>query len=203
MGILAFPLTAFVLWRTKFGLRLRSVGEDPLAAESLGVNVYLMKYVGVIMSGALAGLGGVALVYVFAGQFRVGQTNGRGYIGLAAMIFGNWRPAGLAMGAGLFGFTDSLSLQSGETTRTLLVVVSLLAALLALRGLITGKWRAAIVALIAAGVSFLYYSIIDEIPSEIVTFLPHLTTLLVLTFASQRLRPPAADGQPYRRGGSG
>ncbi len=146
MGILAFPLSAFVLWRTKFGLRLRSVGEDPLAAESLGVNVYLMKYVGVIMSGALAGLGGVALVYVFAGQFRVGQTNGRGYIGLAAMIFGNWRPAGLAMGAGLFGFTDSLSLQSGETTRTLLVVVALLAALLALRGLITGKWRAAIVA---------------------------------------------------------
>jgi simple sugar transport system permease protein len=52
-------------------------------------------------------------------------------------------------------------------------------------------------------VSFFYYSIIEEIPGEIVTFLPHLTTLLVLTFASQRLRPPAADGQPYRRGGSG
>ncbi len=92
LGLALFPLTFWVLWRTPLGLRLRAVGEDPVAAESLGVGVYSMKYLAVTMSGALAGLGGVTLVYVFGRQFQVGQTNGRGFIGLAAMIFGNWRP---------------------------------------------------------------------------------------------------------------
>lgn len=203
IGVLAFPISAFVLWRTKFGLRLRAVGEDPVAAESLGVNVYLMKYVAVVMSGALAGLGGVSLVYVFAQKFQTGQTNGRGYIGLAAMIFGNWRPGGLALGAGLFGFTDALSLQSGETTRALLVVVALLTIVLAVRALVTGRWRSVAVAVVAGLGSLIWFTAIDEMPNEVVVFLPHLATLLVLTFASQRLRPPAADGQPYRRGEAG
>ena len=66
----------------------------------------------------------MSLVYLFANQYRAGQTNGRGYIGLAAMIFGNWRPGGLALGAGLFGFTDTLSLLSGEATHALLLVVA-------------------------------------------------------------------------------
>lgn len=203
LGVLAFPVSAFVLWRTKFGLRLRSVGEDPVAAETLGVNVYLMKCVAVITSGAMAGLGGVTLVYVFAQKFQTGQTNGRGYIGLAAMIFGNWRPGGLALGAGLFGFTDALSLQSGETTRALLVVVALGSILMVARALVTGRWKPAAVAVVAGVASYGWFRAVDELPGEIVVFLPHLTTLLVLTFASQRLRPPAADGQRYRRGESG
>ncbi|QYG93565.1 ABC transporter permease [Iamia sp. SCSIO 61187] len=203
MGVVAFPVSAVILWRTKFGLRLRSVGEDPVAAESLGVNVYLMKVVATVISGALAGLGGVSLVYLFANQFRAGQTNGRGYIGLAAMIFGNWRPGGLALGAGLFGFTDTLSLQSGETTRSLLLVVALGSVFMVLRALITGRWKGAVVAILAGLAAYGWFEAIDELPNEIVVFLPHLTTLLVLTFASQRLRPPAADGLPYRRGRSG
>lgn len=203
LGVLAFPLTALILWQTKFGLRLRSVGEDPLAAESLGVNVYLMKYVATIVSGGLAGLGGVSLVYLFANQYRAGQTNGRGFIGLAAMIFGNWRPGGLAMGAGLFGFTDTLSLLSGPATHALLLVVAFGAALMFLRAVITGRWRSSIIAVVAGLAVFAWYQVTDDLPNEFVVFLPHLTTLLVLTFASQRLRPPAADGQPYRRGRSG
>ena len=115
LGIAVFPLTYWLLWRTPFGLRLRSVGEDPEAAETLGVKVYTMKYVAVIVSGGLAGLGGVTLVYVFGQQYQANQTGGRGFIGLAAMIFGNWRPGGLAVGAGLFGFMDSLQSQSDET----------------------------------------------------------------------------------------
>jgi ABC-type uncharacterized transport system permease subunit len=203
LGVLAFPLSAVILWRTKFGLRLRSCGEDPVAAESLGVNVYLMKVVATVVSGGLAGLGGVSLVYLFANQYRAGQTNGRGYIGLAAMIFGNWRPGGLAMGAGLFGFTDTLSLQSGETTHSLLLVVALGSAFMVLRALITRRWRSAVVAVVAGLAAYAWFEAIDELPNEIIVFLPHLTTLLVLTFASQRLRPPAADGVPYRRGRSG
>lgn len=203
LGVLAFPLTWLILWQTKFGLRLRSCGEDPVAAESLGVNVYLMKYIATVVSGGLAGLGGVSLVYLFANQYRAGQTNGRGYIGLAAMIFGNWRPGGLAMGAGLFGFTDTLSLQSGATTHSLLLVVALGSAFMVLRALITRRWRSAVVAVVAGIAAYLWFEAIDELPNEIIVFLPHLTTLLVLTFASQRLRPPAADGVPYRRGRSG
>jgi simple sugar transport system permease protein len=203
MGVVAFPLSAVILWNTKFGLRLRSVGEDPVAAESLGVNVYRMKIIATTVSGGLAGLGGVSLVYLFANQYRAGQTNGRGYIGLAAMIFGNWRPGGLALGAGLFGFTDTLSLLSGEATHALLLVVALGSIVMVVRGLITRRWKAAIVTIVGGLVAYGWYEAVDELPNEVVVFLPHLTTLLVLTFASQRLRPPAADGVPYRRGRSG
>ena len=98
-----------LLWHTKFGLRLRSVGEAPTAADSLGVPVYLMKWIGVLISGGLAGLAGAYLVLESAGRYKEGQTANRGFIGLAALIFGNWMPAGLAMGAGLFGFADAVA----------------------------------------------------------------------------------------------
>ena len=106
--------TGWLLWRTTFGLRLRSCGENPAAAESLGVNVYRYKYVAVLVSGAFAGLGGGFLALVSSSGFTSGQTNGRGYIGLAAMIFGNWLPGGTTLGALLFGYTDSLNLR-GES----------------------------------------------------------------------------------------
>src|SRR5688572_3254446 len=116
IAILLVPATYYVLWRTPFGLRIRSVGEDPKAAESLGVNVYRYKYYGVVISGGLAGLGGVFLSMVAASIYREGQTGGRGFIGLAAMIFGNWRPGGLAAGAGLFGYVDAAQLRGGSAS---------------------------------------------------------------------------------------
>lgn len=205
LGLVLFPLTFYVLWRTPFGLRLRSVGEDPDAAESLGVKVYTMKYVAVITSGALAGLGGVTLVYVFGQQFQVGQTGGRGYIGLAAMIFGNWQPAGLAAGAALFGFTDSLQLQSGvnDPSHALLLFVSFMFAGLAIRVALQRRVTAAIGITAAAVGALVWYLTTDDIPTEFPPFFPHITTLAVLVFATQRLRPPAADGRIFRRGGSG
>ena len=103
---------------TSFGLRLRSCGENPIAAESLGVNVYTYKYIAVIVSGGLAGLGGAFLALVTSHIYHEGQTGGRGYIGLAAMIFGNWRPGGLAMGAGLFGFSDASSCATAASPST-------------------------------------------------------------------------------------
>ena len=106
LAAVLIALSGFVLWRTRFGLRLRSVGEAPYAAESLGVNVFWYKYIAVMVSGGLAGLAGAFLVVGL--KFQDGQTGGRGFIGLAAMIFGNWRPGGMAMGAGLFGYTDGV-----------------------------------------------------------------------------------------------
>jgi simple sugar transport system permease protein len=91
LAITCVIATWWILWRTAFGLRLRSCGEAPYAAESLGVNVYKYKYIAVVVSGALSGLGGAYLAIVAASIYREGQTGGRGSIGLAAMIFGNWR----------------------------------------------------------------------------------------------------------------
>ena len=125
IAILLVPLTFFVLWRTPFGLRLRSCGENPYAAETLGVNVYRYKYYGVIVSGALAGLGGAFLSMVASSIYREGQTAGRGYIGLATMIFGNWRPGGLAAGSMLFGYTEALQLRRGsESVHALLLFIA-------------------------------------------------------------------------------
>jgi general nucleoside transport system permease protein len=201
-GLLLFVLTWFVLWRTTFGLRVRSVGESPEAAESLGVNVYLYKYAAVIISGAMAGLAGAFLVED-ASVYREGQTGGRGYIGLAAMIFGNWRPGGLLAGSGLFGYTDALRLRSGGSSVHALLL--LLAVLLLVFGLALFRRNRA-QALVSAGLAVLLvvlFLVTDEIAGDFTGMTPFLTTLLVLALFSQRLRPPKADGQVYRKGSAG
>ncbi|WP_017239731.1 ABC transporter permease [Streptomyces sp. SS] len=201
VAILLIPATWWVLWRTAFGLRLRSCGENPVAAESLGVNVYKYKYIAVTVSGALAGLGGAFLAIVATGIYQEGQTGGRGYIGLAAMIFGNWMPGGMAMGAGLFGFTDSLKLRGGaENVHALLLLVALLLVIAALWQMYRKKWVVAAIGAIFAVGFFLWYVLTDEVPSQFVDAAPYVTTLLVLALSAQRLRMPKADGLPYRKG---
>ncbi|WP_371497461.1 ABC transporter permease [Kitasatospora sp. NBC_00374] len=190
----------FVLWRTVFGLRLRSCGENPTAAESLGVNVYKYKYLAVIASGAFAGLGGAYLSLVASHFYKDGQTQGRGFIGLAAMIFGNWMPGGLAMGAGLFGFTDSLQLRDADNVHVLLITVSIAMLLLALWQLYRRKYTPAIISFVVAGGLAVWYATTDSVQRPLIVATPYVITLVVLAAASQRLRPPKADGQIYRKG---
>ena len=203
--IIAFalvPLSYWILWRTRFGLRLRSCGENPVAAESLGVDVVRHKYLAVLISGGLAGLGGAALV-LNPGQlgYLENQTGGRGYIGLAAMIFGNWRPGGLLGGAALFGYVDGLQLRAGgEAVHALLYGGTLLAVVLAVVWAARRNWLSAAIALVAGILVYLVYYSIDTVPREFATYAPQLVTLLVLAAASQRLRPPAAVGAEYRKG---
>ena len=199
VAVLLVPISYVVLWRTAFGLRLRSCGENPAAADSLGVPVYRMKYIAVVISGGLAGLGGVALVFV-ANTYREGQTGGRGFIGLAALIFGNWRPGGLAAGAGLFGFADGLQLRSRTAVVALLLLLAVLLLAVAVLQTVRGKYLQAVLAAGFAVLSLVGFLTIEELPEGIVSFTPHLITLLVLSLASQRLRMPKADGLVYRRG---
>lgn len=269
VAVALVPLSYLVLWRTGFGLRLRSCGENPTSAESLGVNVYLMKYVAVVLSGALAGLGGVYLVTVADDTFLDGQTDGRGYIGLAAMIFGNWRPGALAAGTLLFGYSDAVRLRNDEeSVPALLLFAAIALAALLIRELVrrvrSGRmvtaaqlapsllWLAAVACLVAGvrlgwdvhgwggfGVGTLgvalsaavgWLAVREQNRADVVAFTgylvglvvlavwyfsdvgvaeqfvqeaPYVVTLLVLAFATQRLRPPAADGVPYRRGDAG
>jgi simple sugar transport system permease protein len=98
-----------VLFRTPIGLRLRAVGEHPRAADTVGISVYKTRYAAVIVSGILAALGGAYLAIGFVGSFNEGMTNGRGFIALAAVIFGNWRPFGAYAAAVLFGASTALS----------------------------------------------------------------------------------------------
>ncbi|MCX5376351.1 ABC transporter permease [Streptomyces sp. NBC_00091] len=201
VAVLLIPATWWVLWRTAFGLRLRSCGENPIAAESLGVNVYKYKYIAVIVSGGLAGLGGAFLAIVSTGIYQEGQTGGRGYIGLAAMIFGNWMPGGMALGAGLFGFTDSLKLRGGsENVHAMLLLIAILLVLAVAWQLYKKKYVQAAVAGVCALGLFVWYAATDQVPSQFVDAAPYVTTLLVLALSAQRLRMPKADGLPYRKG---
>lgn len=204
--ILVFVLliaTGWILWRTTFGLRLRSCGENPQAAESLGVNVIRQKYAAVLVSGGLAGLGGGYLAMVSSSGFHTNQTQGRGYLGLAAMIFGNWRPGGVLLGSGLFGYTDSLRLRDPKTIHALLLLIGAGLIAFAIWRFVKGQRTSAIV-LGGFGVAFLlWFTLTDEVPKDFTSMTPYVVTLLVLAFFAQRLRMPKADGQIYRKGSAG
>ncbi|EOT38505.1 ABC transporter permease [Enterococcus columbae] len=110
LAILVSVIAWFIIFKTRFGLRLRSVGEHPQAADTLGINVYLMRYSGVLISGFLGGMGGALFAQSIAGRFAVTTIAGQGFISMAAMIFGKWNPLG-AMGAAVFfGFSQNLSI---------------------------------------------------------------------------------------------
>lgn len=201
VAVVLFVVTFFVLWKTAFGLRLRSCGENPVAAESLGVNVYTYKYIAVIISGGMAGLGGAFLSLVTSHIYNEGQTGGRGYIGLAAMIFGNWRPGGLAMGAGLFGFADALQLRNGgESVHALLLLLVVALAGIAAWKLYRKSFVQGAVSAVVAAAILVWYLATDTVPTEFVSATPYVVTLLVLSLSAQRLRMPKADGMRYRKG---
>jgi len=198
--ILTVPFTVWLLWRTAFGLRLRSCGEHPTAADSLGVNVYLYKYWGILISGACAGLGGGFLAIELSGLYKEGQTQGKGFIGLATLIFGNWRPIGSALGALLFGFTETLRLRDQDAPHALLLLVTVALVFLAIRAFTRKKWLTLGVSLAVALVIGFAYFTTSGVPDQLPKITPYLTVLAVLLFGTQRLRPPAAEGIPWSKG---
>ena len=106
--IILFVLLSIFIYKTKYGLRLRACGEHPQAADSVGINVHKMRYLGTTISGALAGMGGYIYIATVAGGTCDGTVAGMGFLALAIMIFGNWKPLGIVFGALLFGLLKCL-----------------------------------------------------------------------------------------------
>jgi general nucleoside transport system permease protein len=156
LALVLMLLMWFFLYKTKWGLRVRSVGEHPAAADTLGINVSRVRYLCVLTSGLLSGFGGAAMTLAVISQFTPTAISGQGFIALAAVIFGKWTPQGAYGACLLFGFAQALVVILGG-----------------------GKFA---------------------IPSEILSMLPYVITILVLILFVGRSVAPKADGVPYEKG---
>ena len=204
LAVLLVPITTWIVWRTRFGLRLRIAGEDPIAGAAQGINITRYKYVAVIMSGVLAGLGGAFISTELSGLFQGGNSAGRGFIGLAALIFGNWRPGGVLIGSLLFGYVFGLDLRDldGTASHAMLLVNTIALIGVGAWALKRNRKTDAILAAVLGAGSFIWWVSADTVPSWWSNVLPFVLVLLVLVFFAQRLRMPAALGQPFRKGDS-
>ena len=196
------PISTWILWKTRFGLRVRISGEDPWAGESQGINIYWYKYLAVTIGGGLAGLGGAFITTELSGIYQEGGSSGRGFIGLAALIFWNWRPSGILAGSLIFGYPVGLGLRDldGFAYHALLLVNAIALTGVAIWAIRNRRTSDGVIALTLATASAFWYFYSDTVPDWWVNILPYAIVIIVLIFFAQRLRMPAANGQIYRRG---
>lgn len=155
LAFLAAVILFVLFYRTKWGLRIRAVGEHPAAADTMGVNVYLIRYVCVTVGGILAGLGGASVTLAIIAQYTPTAISGQGFIALAAVIFGKWTPHGVYGACLLFGFAQAVAILAGGT---------------------------------------------DLIPSEIISMIPYVMTLIILMVFVGKSVAPKANGVAYEKG---
>ncbi len=182
IAIGVFILLSFWIYKTKTGLRLRSCGEHPQAAASVGINVKAMRYLGTTISGALAGFGGYAFVATVANGTAEGTVAGMGFLALAIMIFGNWKPLGIALGSLLFGFLKCLAVTYERSL---------------IEPLESTAWMQKILENSPAFTNF-YNTVFKNM--YFYNLIPFVTVLIVLAFTSKKSRAPKAEGIPYDKG---
>ncbi|HEY5837504.1 MAG TPA: ABC transporter permease [Pyrinomonadaceae bacterium] len=223
LAVVLVLVTSYVLYRTPFGLRLRAVGENPEAADAAGVSVNKIRYLGVILSGALAGIGGAYLSIGQSSLFTRNMTAGRGFIALAALIFGKWRPVQTMLACLLFGFADALTIQlqgvpvtMDVLVKALLVLVALILAWIIVRQvsaltrnialqvlatlvLALGLWNIGWRVSIAFLRGFFASQAPIEIPVQFIQMIPYVVTIVVLAGFIGQSRAPKAIGIPYEK----
>ncbi len=221
LAVILVLVTRYILYRTPFGLRLRAVGENPEAADAAGVGVNRIRYLAVILSGALAGIGGAYLSIGQSSLFTRNMTAGRGFIALAALIFGKWRPVQTMLACLLFGFADALTIQLQGVPVSIMGVIHLgvgVAALLivwlilhlfslAKRNLLLEFVIALAAAVVTWSIFFLatlgYFARLAiapvEIPVQFIQMIPYLVTIIVLAGFIGQSRAPKAIGIPYQK----
>lgn len=207
IAFLCVPATAWLLYRTRFGLRLRAVGENPAAVDTAGVSVVRMRYAAVMITGLLAGMAGAYLSTALSAGFVKDMSAGRGYIALAALIFAKWRPW-YALGATmLFGLLEAIAIRYPNIDVSLtwgLVVAALLLAYWAWKG--GPKWAYAAACLLA--VVILAAPLLPDVaaglgrtlftsPVQLTQALPYILTVVILAGFVGRAIPPRAGGEPY------
>ena len=160
LALLMVPLTSWVLFSTRFGMRLRAVGDAPAAADTAGISVNGMRYMAGLVAGALCGCGGAYLAIAQSAGFINNMTAGKGFIALAAMIFGKWQPAKVLLACFLFGFFEALAAR--------------------LQGVIIPG--------------------VGPVPSDLISALPYLLTVILLAGFIGKAIAPAAIGTPYIKG---
>ncbi len=223
LALVIVLVTAYVLYRTPFGLRLRAVGENPEAADAAGVSVNKIRYLGVILSGALAGMGGAYLSIGQSSLFTRNMTAGRGFIALAALIFGKWRPVQTMLACLLFGFADALTIQMQGVPMSAIglievgIFVGLLLLLWVLHWVFFPKQSRILGflgALVVSGVLLrihvarilfeaLYPAVLSlppvEVPVQFIQMIPYVVTIIVLAGFIGQSRAPKAIGIPYEK----
>lgn len=221
IALLVVIVTGYILYRTPFGLRLRAVGENPEAADAAGVAVNRLRYIGVLISGALAGIGGAYLSIGQSSLFTRNMAAGRGFIALAALIFGKWRPVQTMLACLLFGFADAITIQLQGVpvsdlelwTFALRVVLFIAILLIVAKVALPGRhWvmvlGVSILAWLAASwIPRLLMTIIFasrpvnkvEIPVQFIQMIPYVVTIVVLAGFIGQSRAPKALGTPYQK----
>jgi ABC-type uncharacterized transport system permease subunit len=206
----------YALFRTPWGLRTRAVGEHPRAADTVGINVLRTRYINVTLGGLIAGMGGAFLVLESVGRFQKLMTTGRGFIALAALIFGKWTSVGALGSALLFGFAEALGvrLQLGDVNEleALVLVTGIGVTVLGIVWVLN-KWRKGeedrrswtlvwgilVVGVMMVVAAFMVTFKDTRIPIQFLGILPYVLTILVLAGFVGRAIPPAAIGKTYEK----
>jgi simple sugar transport system permease protein len=211
LALIAVLLTRYILYRTPFGLRLRAVGENPEAADAAGVKVTRIRYIGVILSGALAGVGGAYLSIGQSSLFTRNMAAGRGFIALAALIFGKWRPLQTMLACLLFGFADALTIQLQGVPVSVLILrlgiflFSFVILWFIAQLFVKQRWLAAVLSLALGVVVAIFGRYLTrgfdmvEIPVQFIQMIPYVVTIIVLAGFIGQSRAPKAIGIPYEK----